>query len=165
MSCSRALNIKLTQTFSRDSDWDKSESLSDCHLRLEGTRRPGGRSEPACGSAAAAGVSNCSDGPEHHAQTYGPPLQVRSYRGIRLPSMLIFTAPCGRHIFFCSAKRRLCFSSRLMPFLQPLCRGPITAQLRELVFFWLPADKQLYTSVWLKLGFLCLWRHLDKLLF
>lgn len=52
-----------------------------------------------------------------------------SYRGILFPSMLIFTAPCGRPNFLCSAKRRLCFSSRLMAFLQPLYRGPITAQL------------------------------------
>lgn len=52
-----------------------------------------------------------------------------SYSGIRFPSMLIFTAPCGRPNFLCSAKRRLCFSSRLMAFLQPLYRGPITAQL------------------------------------
>lgn len=52
-----------------------------------------------------------------------------NYRGIRFPSMLILTAPCGRVSFLCSAKRRLCFSSMLMAFLQPLYRGPITAQL------------------------------------
>lgn len=51
-------------------------------------------------------------------QTYCP-LQVssRHYRGILFPSMLILTAPCGRRIFLSSAKRRLCFSSRLMAFL------------------------------------------------
>lgn len=62
-------------------------------------------------------------------RTYCPPqVNSRNYRGILFPSMLILTAPCGRCIFLCSAKRRLCFSSRLMPFLQ-LYRRPITAQL------------------------------------
>lgn len=51
-------------------------------------------------------------------RTYCPPqANSRNYRGILFPSMLILTAPCGRPIFLFSAKRRLCFSSRLMPFL------------------------------------------------
>lgn len=50
-------------------------------------------------------------------QTYCPLQVSSSYSGILFPSMLIFTAPCGRPIFLCSAKRRLCFSSRLMAFL------------------------------------------------
>lgn len=68
--------------------------------------------------------SNTADPPEpaarlHHTmQTYCP-LQAssRNYSGILFPSMLIFTAPCGRRIFLCSVKRRLCFSSRLRAFL------------------------------------------------
>lgn len=69
-----------------------------------------------------------------------------NYRGILLPSTLILTAPCGRFIFRCSAKRRLCFSSRLSPFLQPLYRdvgGAITAQLHQphLLVGWNGTDK------------------------
>ncbi len=60
-----------------------------------------------------------------------------NYSGIRFPSMLIFTAPCGRRCFLCSTKRRLCFSSRLMPFLKLLCQShdskqtPPPIRLRE----------------------------------
>lgn len=68
--------------------------------------------------------------PSTPCRTYCP-LQAtsRGYRGILFPSMLILTAPCSLFIFFCSAKRRLCFSSRVTPFLYTLYRGPITAQL------------------------------------
>lgn len=74
-----------------------------------------------------------------------PQADSGNYRGILLPSTLIFTAPCGRFIFRCSAKRRLCFSSRLSPFLEPLYRevgGPITAQLQQPHFLvgWNGAD-------------------------